>query len=83
VTQGRRVYLDEDGLLTLAEGDYGREANGRWVVRPPGQPAGELFEHQVEEHEDGTITVSPSIMLRLGTGRNWHGYLERGVWRDA
>jgi hypothetical protein len=41
----------------------------------------------VVEHEDGTITVSPSILV--STSRDgkplevWHGFLERGVWRVA
>lgn len=34
-------------------------------------------------HEDGTVTVSPSIRVSGGRdgGELWHGYLERGVWR--
>jgi hypothetical protein len=40
-------------------------------------------DHTVTEHEDGTITVSPSILdERPGCG-TYHGWLERGVWRDA
>jgi hypothetical protein len=31
--------------------------------------------HSVTEHEDGTITVSPSIQ-----GDKYHGNLIRGVW---
>lgn len=33
--------------------------------------------------EDGTITVSPSILISHWEGRSWHGYLERGVWREV
>jgi hypothetical protein len=41
---------------------------------------GNLSGHSVTEHDDGTITVSPSI---LDDGRSvWHGYLERGAWRQ-
>ena len=83
---GRRVYPDAEGHLRLAEGDYGRETNGEWVGRPPGCHAGSFARHEVTEHEDGTITVSPSILLKEvepdGNHREvWHGYLERGVWR--
>lgn len=40
--------------------------------------------HRIEEHEDGTITVAPSISLKLGDGREvWHGFLQRGVWSAA
>jgi hypothetical protein len=32
--------------------------------------------HTVTVHEDGTITVSPSLVMPSG----WHGWLLRGVW---
>jgi hypothetical protein len=32
----------------------------------------------LEEHPDGTLTVSPSIQFP-GEG-GWHGYLKAGVW---
>lgn len=38
------------------------------------------------EHEDGTITISPSIHLHPtpnGSRSGWHGFLERGVWREV
>jgi hypothetical protein len=38
------------------------------------------------EHEDGTITLSPSINLHPTPGldeQGWHGFLERGVWRSV
>jgi hypothetical protein len=75
---GRRVYPDAEGRLSLAEGDYGKDVRGLWHVRPPGAHAGELDGHQVTEHEDGTVTVAPSI-----SGPDFHGYLERGVWRPC
>lgn len=76
--KGRRVYPDERGGLTLAEGDYGRTPAGEWLLRPPGCGMGALDGHTVTEHEDGTITVSPSIVAN-----EWHGFLERGVWRKV
>ncbi len=92
--KGRRVYPREDGGLYLAEGDYGYDPRaGCWECRPPGCHAGSLRDHRVTEHEDGTITVSPSILLydadELGPRSMaerrvvWHGFLERGVWRQA
>jgi hypothetical protein len=33
--------------------------------------------HQVEEHEDGTITVTPSI---VSPASGYHGFLRRGTW---
>ena len=78
---GKRVYPDKDGSLLLAEGDYGKTDAGGWMARPPGNHTGDLSQHDVTEHEDGTITVSPSILI---TGEHtWHGYLEKGVWREC
>lgn len=86
--QGRRIYPREDGNLYLAEGDYDlNPKTGKWVGRPPGQNAGSFANHEVVEHEDGTITVSPSILLtdydENGEKIIWHGFLERGVWRGG
>lgn len=84
-TEGRRIYPGEDGRLRLAPGDYGFEViNGtaQWVARPPNTKihAGSLADHEVTEHVDGTITVSPSILIEQ-SNITWHGYLERGIWR--
>ncbi len=72
--------VDHDDL----RGGYWRTAGGTWLcaVPAPGFGVGNrLTRHAVTEHEDGTITVSPSILVTKGDGRRWHGYLERGVWR--
>jgi hypothetical protein len=42
---------------------------------------GNLERHDVTVHDDKTITVSPSILVT--GGGEWHGYLERGVWRSV
>jgi hypothetical protein len=83
---GRRVH-DTD---VFAPGDYGRHpADGSWYARSPNGHLGNLSAHNVLEHEDGTITVSPSILITTrDTERRqdvelWHGYLERGVWRSC
>lgn len=82
---GRRVYPDKDGNLFLKSGDYGFDPKvGHWLVRPPGRHAGGIPDHTVVEHEDGTITVSPSILFEgVVPEEGWHGYLEKGVWREA
>ena len=90
--QGRRVYPDETGQLSFAPGDYGFDPkSGHWMAKCPGVNChlGDLSAHSIVEHEDGTITVSPSI-LQNGPGPyhvpsfgTWHGYLERGVWREC
>jgi hypothetical protein len=48
-----------------------------WFLDPNGNP-GRVTKHTVTEHDDGTVSVSPSI-----DGEGWHGYLQRGVWRSA
>lgn len=81
---GQRIY-DSD---TWKPGEYGKHPlNGHWYCRTPNGELGCLSAHQITEHEDGTITVSPSILVssRDRNGNNvelWHGYLERGVWRS-
>lgn len=73
---GRRV---PDETQWFALGDYGK-LNGVWMAHAPGGGLGDLSQHDVVEHEDGTITVSSSILIENGKVQ-WHGYLERGVWR--
>lgn len=82
---GRRVEIP-DGHHTLQPGEYGRWAHdGVWYAVPPGHPdlTANLSRHKVTEHADGTITVSPSIEVSAGALGYWHGYLERGVWREC
>lgn len=79
---GKRQDVD-DTHPVLNAGEYGN-CDGFWMGVPPGTDllAG-LSKHEVTEHEDGTITVSPSILVRDWRGNQWHGYLERGVWREV
>jgi hypothetical protein len=45
-------------------GDYCKvtgEGPDRWYIRDPDGHVGTLISHTIIEHEDGTITVSPSI----------------------
>lgn len=74
---GRR--LPDDAPKTFAEGDYGK-IEGRWWVRPPGGHLGELTEHAVTEHEDGTITVDASL---VDEEHGIHVTLRRGVWENV
>jgi len=54
------------------------------MVRTPNGHLGDLGNHDVTEHEDGTITVSPSILVsNPQEGELYHGFLEHGVWREA
>jgi hypothetical protein len=88
--QGKRVdEVGETGQYpfpTLKPGEYGKGSNGIWYCLPPDCADGfdglygNLGSHKVEEHEDGTITVSPSILIGDGY-KSWHGFLEKGIWR--
>lgn len=71
-------------LHEMALGDYGRaRSDGVWMCRTPNGRGGNLSGHDVVEHEDGTITVSPSILVSTERGAEWHGFLERGIWRQV
>lgn len=87
ITQGRRVYVEEGQHISdmLEPGDYGKARDGVWWCFPPetGIGIGRLTLHSITEHEDGTITVSPSILMGGAHDKKWHGFLERGVWRQA
>lgn len=89
--KGRRVYPNADGTFQLERGDYMWHKD-RWFARVPDgrtghMDLGDLSAHKVVEHEDKTITVSPSILHHGhdadGNAIRWHGFLERGVWREC
>lgn len=83
--------IDWDGVsdnpipqLGNVPGSYGKDKDGIWwahVPCPLHHFIGVLSNHTVVEHEDGTITVSPSILVPGDQG--YHGYLEHGVWREV
>lgn len=95
ITQGRRVMPNEDGWLTREADEpatYGRatspRATGRigwWQVAAPDGSVGSLNPaiHTIEEHEDGTITVSPSLDYSKRKAGGWHGWLKRGVFESC
>ena len=89
---GKRVEWGEIGPLN--PGEYSKHQTAGWYGITPNGHGANLSRHVVTEHEDGTITVSPSIRVLSAPdspGENrplakrmlWHGFLERGVWRDA
>ena len=83
--KGNRVYPEENGDLLFSPGDYGKNpADNNWYAMTPGEKhlLANLGNHQVTEHEDGTITVSPSIKVS-GHNGEWHGFLENGIWREC
>jgi hypothetical protein len=95
--QGKRIY-PSDPSESLPPGgyaflDYVGNADGLrhqfWVAETPNGHGANLGSHSVIEHEDGTITVWPSIRITTSYdgGKTevelWRGYLERGIWRTC
>lgn len=69
----------KDGL----DGHAGKDV---WLLYLPGCGLGDLSNHTVTEHEDGKISVTPSILVtghEDGKSTQVHGYLTNGVWRDC
>lgn len=88
IFQGNRRDITIFDLLP-SPGDYGKKLDGKWYCCAPiftgdlfTSLIGNLSGHKVTEHHDGTITVSPSILLDNGQFK-WHGYLEYGIWREC
>jgi len=81
-TQGVRR---RDGTLPhdLAPGEYalGNGGNRLWLCSPDGRPGTVDSNWTITVHDDGSISVDPSIWWDKPAG--WHGYLERGVWREV
>lgn len=85
---GKRVYPKEGEIGVWNPGEYGKDSSGRWFAFAPVENGGPLlinkpeYSWNIEEHEDGTISVTPSIRVMGGNGEPdiWHGHLTRGVW---
>lgn len=87
--QGRRVLFRPGFPGDFAEpGDYCKippgmdpRADAAWyLLDPSGRPGAVLTsKHTITEHEDGTISCSPSLVMPGG----WHGFLQAGVWSEC
>jgi len=74
---------DETSPHLYKPGEYGKYHGSYHGCTPNGELAN-LGGHEVHENENGTITVSPSILVSDGTtGTTWHGYLIDGVWKEC
>lgn len=62
------------------------EESRQWMICFPDRGAGDLMgnlsNHTVTEHQDGTITVTPSILTWNRVERR-HGFLTKGVWEGC
>jgi hypothetical protein len=93
--KGFRVWPNANGFLNAIEierpGAYGRAVSPmfkensplrHWVVTCPDGTQGRLSPdiHTVTEHEDGSITVEPSLDFSKAPYFGWHGWLRGGVF---
>lgn len=65
---------------------FKNDDDGFWYLHLPDCGLGNLANHKIEEHEDGTISVTPSILVtghEDGKSTQRHGYLTRGVWNEC
>lgn len=89
-TQGeRRDLVDMDELLQLKPGQYGFHGESRsalWFMMPNGQ-IGHVEAppwNSIVEHENGTVTVDPSIWNKSDDPAiDWHGFLRAGQWEQV
>ena len=82
--KGRRIYSSSE----MIAGDYYKMGNkeGNWLICTPIGTRGMINNTwNIEEHEDGSITVSPSIRVWSNGDpkTNWHGYLIKGEWKEC
>ena len=78
-------WTGADPMLVVRDGEQ------QWIVRLPNGHVGRLHSrnHTFTVHEDGSLTLSPSILFTAIERPTkppipgWHGYLERGVWREC
>jgi len=71
----------DDARICYWNTEYG------WMLYIPGCGVGTLGrDHAVIEHEDGTITVTPSVLMtghKNGRQVVRHGFLIKGIWSDC
>ena len=80
----RRIETMDD--LDSSQDACWKDENGCWWVYLIGCGAGILSNHNVEEHVDGSISVTPSILMyghKDGVPSKRHGFLVRGEWKDC
>lgn len=84
---GKRIYPDVDGNCELLNpGEYRKWKGTSWLVCVPTGIHGTIDDRwKIEEHEDGTITVSPSIEVSSPGQPDlyWHGFLRKGIWESC
>lgn len=88
--QGRRIdwrpgfpgdWAQPGDYMPVQDGVHPKHPVDVWYVMAPDGGVGALVPstHTMTEAPDGTLTVSPSIIMPNG----WHGWLNAGVWHGA
>jgi hypothetical protein len=65
------LELEVMGVKTTPSATYWKTERGTFDCVTPNGRHGNLAAHTVIEHEDGTITVSPSILIYAREGRHY------------
>jgi len=89
--QGRRLLDGTDWNSEWQPGDYSKKDERYWLVCTPNNEMAliDSTRWKVTEHEDKTVTMSPSILIStINPNTNqyvelWHGFLERGIFRSC
>jgi hypothetical protein len=74
-----RAELDESRVC------YWR-AGRDWLIYLPRCGVGRISDHVIQEHQDNTISVTPSIVMTghdNGEPTQRHGFLTKGVWYEC
>lgn len=74
---------DGDWSSERRAGEYWRNGNRWCAITPRHDHFVDVTTWTVTEHDDRTITVAPSIFVNQGKSNAWHGFLERGTWREV
>jgi hypothetical protein len=75
-----------EGAIDPAVMSYWKMPGGTWRLYIPRCGIGNLANHAVTEHDDGTISVQPSVLLMghdVGKRTTRYGFLDHGEWREA
>ena len=73
---GKEPHQLEPGEWTWWDGHYVAHCPGPWDL------LANLSAHTCTLEANGMLTVSPSILCSNGR-ESWHGFLEKGVWREC
>lgn len=78
---GKRISM---WASIVPDGSYWKSGDGGWAGVTPNGLIANLRAHTVAEHDDGTISVTPSIAVNNSEGGlSWHGYLTQGEWIEC